>query len=70
MTKLKLRAWVWYALLTIAFLVFFLVCDSSGLVNVVYSIEEHGNGLDITKIVVVIVSWEILKITIKKCIKK
>lgn len=70
MKKRRLKKWVLYLLFIIALLVFFGVCDRLGLANVVYSIEEHGNGLDITKIILILGAWEILKATIKAIFKR
>ena len=63
--KWRVKKWVFYLLFIIALLVFFGVCDRLGLVSVVYSIEEHSNGLDITKRILILGDWEILKATIK-----
>ena len=68
--KRRLKKWVLYLLFIIALLVFFGVCDRLGLVSVVYSIEEHSNGLDITKIILILGAWEILKATIKAIFKR
>lgn len=70
MKKRRVKKWVLYLLFIITLLVFFGVCDRLGLVSVVYSIEEHGNSLDITKIILILGAWEILKATIKAIFKR
>lgn len=70
MGKRRLKKWALYLLFIIALLIFFVICDKIGLVEVIYSIEEQNQGLNITKIVLLVGAWETLKASIKAIIKR
>ena len=65
MKKYRLKKWVLYLIFIILFSLFFLVCSKLQLIYII-----SNNELDITKLIIFIISYEILKANIKAIIKR
>ena len=65
MKKYRLKKWVLYFIFIILLSLFFLVCSRLGLI-----IALDKKSLDITNLVIFIISYEILKSNIKAIIKR
>ena len=70
MKKRKFKKWVLYLLFIIALLIFFVICDKIGLVEITYSIEKQEQGLNMTRIILIVGAWEILKASVKAILKR